>query len=225
MNQLPPLPSEQLATEIGVPVQTVNAWADEFKIPLPQKYQRNALQVLQLVKDLKDKNCGFRTIQRQIQLDYPELKDGSSNTNAYAELVPQSNERETSVDDLNQYFSSLREELLELSELAEKYAQANYSIGQMTMQMSQMEEENQRLRAQLRLLPSPEAWEAMQARESTYKNLLQGMQQRVQALEEHVRELSGHSTGNVQSADQKLRSLPELPAMDLRQLQLPFEQE
>lgn len=218
MNQLPPLPSEMLATEIGVPVQTVAEWVDEFKIPLPQKYQRNALQVLQMVKDLKDKNCGFQTIQRQIQLDYPELKQDKHN---FIEMSPLAVEREANVDDLNQYFSSLREELLELSELAEKYAQANYSIGQMTMQMSQLEDENQRLRAQLRLLPSPEAWEAMQARESTYKNLLQGMQQRVQALEEQVREISGSN----QSVSPVMRSLPELPTADLRQLQLPFEQE
>lgn len=218
MKQLPPLPSELLATEIGVPPQMVTEWADEFKIPLPEKYQRNALQVLQLVKDLKDKNCGFRTIQRQIQLDYPELKEEPTqmaSPRRYAEPV-----RENPVDELNQHFSSLRSELLELSELAEKYAQANYTIGQMTIQMRQAEEDNLRLSSQLRLLPSPEAWEAMQARETTYRNLLQGMQQRVQLLEDQIRELS-----RCGSSESKIRSLPDLPALeaDLRQLQLPFD--
>ncbi|HEY9839329.1 MAG: hypothetical protein ACAI44_08025 [Candidatus Sericytochromatia bacterium] len=201
MNQIP---DEQLLAEIGVPAQTVVAWADEFKIPLPEKYQRNALQVLRLVKDLKDKNCGYRTIQRQIQMDYPEVRDEGA--------------RETQIEDLAGHFGTLRNELLELSELAEKYAQANYTIGQMSIRMQQMELENERLKAQLRILPSPEAWEAIQLRENTYKNLLQSLQLRIQLLEDQVRELSGKP---------QPRSLPELPALELelRQLQLPFEQE
>ncbi|MEZ0367515.1 MAG: hypothetical protein ACAI44_00355 [Candidatus Sericytochromatia bacterium] len=202
MNQIP---DEQLLAEIGVPAQTVVAWADEFKIPLPEKYQRNALQVLRLVKDLKDKNCGYRTIQRQIQMDYPEVRDDQG-------------ARETQIEDLAGHFGTLRNELLELSELAEKYAQANYTIGQMSIRMQQMELENERLKAQLRILPSPEAWEAIQLRENTYKNLLQSLQLRIQLLEDQVRELSGKP---------QPRSLPELPALELelRQLQLPFEQE
>lgn len=198
------LPDEQMVAEIGVPAQTVAAWADEFKIPLPEKYQRNALQVLQLVKELKDKNCGYRTIQRQIQLDYPEVRVDHG-------------AREQQMADLAGHFGNLRNELLELSAMAEKYAQANYTIGQMSIQARQLEEENARLKAQLQMLPSPEAWEAMQQRENTYKNLLQGLQLRIQLLEDQVRELSGQKPA--------VRSLPELPAleMELRQLQLPFE--
>lgn len=198
------IPNE-LAQEIGVPVQTVTAWADEFKIPLPEKYQRNALQVLRLVKDLKDKNCGFSTIQRQIQLDHPDVRSDTDQLNP-------------PVDELANHFNSLRGELLELSELAEKYAQANYNIGQMSMQMRTLEDENQRLKAQLRLLPSPEAWEAMQLRENTYRNLLQGLQLRIQLLETQITELSDPKP--------QLRSLPELPALEfeLRQLQLPFDE-
>lgn len=202
MTQIP----NEFAVEIGVPAQTVAAWADEFKIPLPEKYQRNALQVLRLVKDLKDKNCGFRTIQRQIQMDYPAVHEDQSQ-------MPSS-----PVDELETHFGSLRGELLELGELAEKYAQANYTIGQMSMQLRQMEEDNLRLRTQLRHLPSPEAWETMQNRENTYRNLLQGLQLRIQLLEQQVVELSGPKP--------PVRSLPELPAleMELRQLQLPFDE-
>lgn len=203
------LPDEQMVAEIGVPAQTVAAWADEFKIPLPEKYQRNALQVLRLVKDLKDKNCGYRTIQRQIQLDYPDVRvDQNTSGQSLSNVSP--------MEDLAGHFGSLRNELLELSELAEKYAQATYSIGQMSIQQRQLEDENSRLKAQLRTLPTPEAWEAIQQRENTYKNLLQGLQLRIQLLEDQVRELSG----------QKPRSLPELPALELelRQLQLPFDE-
>lgn len=200
------IPSDVLAQEIGVSSQTVNQWADEFKIPLPEKYQRNALQVLRLVKDLKDKNCGFRTIQRQIQLDYPDVKNEQEGVSSPTE-------------DLTLHFSSLRNELLELSELADKYAQASYHIGQMSMQMRQLEEENQRLKAHIQVLPTAEVWEAAQTRETTYKNLLQGLQQRIQILEEQVKELSRSKAS--------LGSLPELPALEveLRQLQLPFEEE
>lgn len=206
MTQL--IPDEKLVEEIGVPAQTVAAWADEFKIPLPEKYQRNALQVLQLVKELKDKNCGYRTIQRQIQLDYPDVRQEQQPN--FAAVSP--------MEDLAGHFGSLRNELLELSELAEKYAQATYSIGQMSMQHRQLEDENNRLKIQLRSLPTPEAWEAIQQRENTYKNLLQGLQQRIQLLEDQVRELSGQKPPQ--------RSLPELPALEfeLRQLQLPFEE-
>lgn len=212
MTQMP----NQLAQEIGVPAEKVAEWADEFKIPLPAKYQRNALQVLQLVKDLKDKNCGFRTIQQQIQLDYPELKE---------EGDPFNNQTE----EITQHFTSLRSELLELSELAEKYAQANYNIGQMSMRMHQLEQENNRLKAQLRVLPSPEDWESAQSREKTYKNLLQGLQMRIESLEDQVRDLLLPPEKQIYPEINKpiLRSLPDLPSLeeDLRQLQLPFDQE
>ena len=206
--------SHKLAHEIGIQQDTLNEWMEEFKLPLPEKYQRNALQVLKMVKDLKDKNCGFNTIQRQIQLDYPELKPGESESQ-----YPQSpSQIQNGQQELNNYFSTLRNELLELGELAEKYAQANYTIGQMTIQMRQMQEENYRLQTQMKLLPTPAAYESMQERELTYKNLLQGLQQRIRSLEEQVRELSGPQ-------DRNLQSLPELPPAepDQRQLKLPFE--
>lgn len=211
----------ELVNEIGVGTDTINAWVDEFKIPLPEKYQKNAVQVLRMIKDLKDKNCGYQTIQRQIQLDHPELKTPNSpqpQTN-YSEFQALRNERDNSIDELSLHFGSLRNELMELGELAEKYAQANYNIGQMSMQMKQLEEQNHKLRSQMKLLPSPEQWEEMQERETTYKNLLQGMQQRITALEQQVRELNG-------SAEPK-RSLPDLPPAEpqRRQLSLPFELE
>lgn len=195
----------QLAKEVGVAPETLNQWADEFQIPLPERYQRNALRVLKMVKELKDKNCGFNTIQRHIQLDYPELKSPVEDLVSGMKL-------EDNKDDLHSHFNTHRTELLELGELAEKYAQANYNIGQMSMQMRQLEEENHRLRAQLKLLPSPAAWEAMKEQELSYKRMLESLQQRVNSLEEQR-----------QSPGEKLRSLPELPAAPNKaQLKLPF---
>lgn len=209
--------TQKLAQEVGIQKEILDQWMQEFKLPLPEKYQRNALQVLKLVKELKDKNCGYNTIQRQIQLDYPELQPGQTDLQ-YA-FTPQ---EEAQVDDLNSYFSSLRSELLELGEMAEKYAQANYSIGQMSIQLRQLEEDNNRLRTQLKLLPSPEEWKGLQEREITYRNLIQGLHQRIKILEEQVRE-QGQDT-SVRS-DQPLQSLPELPPaeQDKRQLKLPFQ--
>jgi len=194
----------ELAQAIGVDPGTLENWVDELKIPLPEKYQRNALQVLKMVKELKDKNCGFHTIRRQIQLDYPELEAQQS-------------------EDYDP-FNSLRTELMQLGELAEKYAQANYNIGQMSMQMKQLESENHRLQAQLKLLPSADAWEAMQEREQTYKNLMQGLQQRIQGLEAQVRDLSGKSSS---PSGSKPRYLPDLPPAKAKapELKLPFQED
>lgn len=207
---------EQLAKEVGVDSDTLNNWVNELKIPLPEKYQQNAIQILKLVKSLKDKDCGFQTIQRQIQVDYPELKADSSQAD-YTAFMPET--MSTGVDELSQHFASLSEQVMklgELGELAEKYAQANYNIGQMSMQMRQLEDENHRLKAQVKLLPTPEEWEHTQEQLTTYRNLLQGMQQRITALEER-----GSEALNAR------RSLPELPAAELqrRQLTLPFESE
>ncbi|MGV3523844.1 MAG: MerR family transcriptional regulator [Candidatus Sericytochromatia bacterium] len=185
----------QVAQELGVPAGQVAEWVDEFHIPLPERYQKNAVQVLKLVKDLKDKNCGFRTIQRQIQMDYPELEQQTPD----------------GLDPRNP-LGSLRDELMTLGELAEKYAQANYTIGQMSMQMRQLEEDNQRLKSQLKLLPSPEAWQILEDRMSAYRNLAENLQQRLRALE-----------APAVSATEPLRSLPALPEPDVRQLQLPFD--
>ncbi len=208
---------EQLAKAVGVDSDTLNNWVSELKIPLPEKYQQNAIQILKLVKSLKDKDCGFQTIQRQIQVDYPELKADSAQAD-YTTFTPET-AATGAVDELSQHFASLSEQVMklgELGELAEKYAQANYNIGQMSIQMRQMEDENHRLKAQIKLLPSPEEWEHTQEQLTTYRNLLQGMQQRITALEERGSEsLNGR------------RSLPELPAAEVqrRQLSLPFEAE
>ena len=204
---------EQLAKEVGVDSDTLNNWVNELKIPLPEKYQQNAIQILKLVKSLKDKDCGFQTIQRQIQVDYPELK-ANANGADYTEFTPAG-----PVDELSQHFASLSEQVMklgELGEIAEKYAQANYNIGQMSIQMRQMEDENHRLKAQIKLLPSPEEWEHTQEQLTTYRNLLLGMQQRITALEERSSE---GALGR--------RSLPELPDAEVqrRQLSLPFEAE
>lgn len=190
---------QQLAQEIGVDPNTLETWVDELKIPLPDKYQRNALQVLKMVKELKDKNCGFQTIRRQIQLDYPELQPGQPEENFG--------------------FDQMQPELLQLGELAEKYAQANFRIGQMDVRMQQLEAENRQLQAQLKLLPSATEWEDYQEREKTYKNLLSGCQQRLSVMEAQLRELSGLNTESAR------RSLPDLPppAPKRPELKLPFE--
>lgn len=193
-----------LVQEVGISADELNTWVNEFKIPGPEKYRKNAVQVLKMIKDLKDKDCGFQTIQRKIQLDYPELEPQAPEYNAYVD--------------------ELREEFLKVGELTEKYAQANYTIGQMTIQMQQLEEENLRLKKQLKLLPTPEQYANMQESEQMHKNLLRGMQQRLVDLENQLREARG---GKVQPPPRMMRlpSLPDLPAplVHKKQLSLPFE--
>ena len=205
-----------LVQEVGVSADELNTWVDEFKIPGPDKYRKNAVQVLKMIKDLKDKDCGFQTIQRKIQLDYPELEEDNS-YDSFESPVPAAPEYATYVDEL-------REEFLKVGELTEKYAQANYTIGQMTMRMQQLEDENQRLKKQLKLLPSPEQYANMEESEHMHKNLLRGMQQRLVDLENQLREARGGKT-QPPPRMMKLPSLPDLPAplVHKKQLSLPFE--
>ncbi len=200
-----------LVDEVGVTAEELNTWVNEFKIPGPDKYRKNAVQVLRMIKDLKDKDCGYQTIQRKIQLDYPELETPEPSVSAPA-------------NEYKSYVEDLRDEFLKVGEFTEKYAQANYTIGQMTIRMQQLEEENDRLRKQMKLLPTPEQFADMQENETMHKNLLRGMQQRLVDLENQLREVRG---GQEQQPPRvmKLPSLPDLPAplVNKKQLSLPFE--
>lgn len=209
-----PYDDQALVQEVGVSADELNTWVNEFKIPGPDKYRKNAVQVLKMIKDLKDKDCGYQTIQRKIQLDYPELEEPGTGYDSFAQPLPE----------YKNYVDDLREEFLKVGELTEKYAQANYTIGQMTMRMQQLEEENNRLKKQLKLLPTPEQFSDMEEGALMHKNLLRGMQQRLVDLENQLREARG---GKVQEPPRMmaLPSLPELPAplVHKKQLSLPFE--
>jgi len=180
--------SDMIASQIGVPQQAVESWAEEFRIPFQQRgvsrnFEQEAFDVLKTIKNLKDCNRGFDTIRQKIEVTHPAVWDGPPasglpSAQALEKLIGETVER-----CLDQKWEQLMGQIGNLNDLAEKFAQASYTIGQMTEQARALEEINSRLRAQLKILPSPDEWTELQEREKLYKKLLYDLHSRVQRLE------------------------------------------
>lgn len=180
--------SDMIASQIGVAQQQVETWAEEFHIPYRQKgvsrnFEQEAMDVLKTIKNLKDGNRGFDTIRQKIEVTHPAVWEGPPATGLPSAQALEKLVEDTIERSFDKKWNQLLEQLGDLNELAEKYAQASYSIGQMTEQARTLEEINQRLKAQLQVLPSPDEWQAMQERELLYKKLLYDLHSRVQKLE------------------------------------------
>ncbi|MGE3724019.1 MAG: MerR family transcriptional regulator [Candidatus Sericytochromatia bacterium] len=180
--------SDMIASQIGVPQQQVENWAEEFHIPYRQKgvsrnFEQEAMDVLKTIKNLKDGNRGFDTIRQKIEVTHPAVWDGPPATGLPSAQALEKLVEDTIERSFEKKWNQLLGQLGDLNELAEKYAQASYSIGQMTEQARTLEEINLRLKAQLQVLPSPDEWQAMQEREVLYKKLLYDLHSRVQKLE------------------------------------------
>lgn len=181
--------SDMIATQIGVPQDAVETWAEEFQIPYRQRgvsrnFEQEALDVIKTIKNLKDCNRGYDTIRQKIEVSYPGLWNspapatGLPSIQALEKLIAETVERS-----LTQKWNDLISQLGNLNELAEQFAQASYTIGQMTEKARSLEETNYRLRAQLKLLPTPDEWQAVQEREKLYKKLLYDLHGRLERLE------------------------------------------
>jgi DNA-binding transcriptional MerR regulator len=180
--------SDMIASQIGVNQQQIDTWAEEFSIPYRQKgvsrnFEQEAMDVLKTIKNLKDCNRGTDTIRQKIEVTHPSVWDGPPATGLPSAQAMEKLVADTIERCFEKKWGQLIHELGDLNELAEKYAQASYSIGQMTEQGRLLEELNLRLRSQLKILPSPDEWQAMQERELLYKKLLYDLHSRVQKLE------------------------------------------
>lgn len=173
---------QDLAQSIGVPTQTVDAWVEEFCIPYEnsqekqRQYNQDALEILQSIKNLRDQNKGFNTIKQKLSL--PQGYQ-SPLENQVDQLLEKKLSR--MLDDKFETYLNIQD----------KYAEAQFRLGQLTEQGKRTLEDNERLKAQLKLLPSPDEWFALKEREKMAQDLLFGLQEQIDELQKELAGLKG----------------------------------
>lgn len=180
-----------IASEMGVPPETVVNWAEEFHIPCAQsedgiQFQAETVNILRTIKALKDSNSGFNTIRRKISVNYPDAFDS-----APASGLPALNLIQRAVEESveKKFIEIVEQRLIEMTDVSEKYAQANYTVGILTAQAQAMEDLLLRYKAQLKLLPTPDQWEQLSQRDQQQQQEIQALQQRIQELEQTLTQL------------------------------------
>lgn len=180
-----------VASEMGVSPETVLNWAEEFHIPCAQSevgmhFQAETVNILRTIKALKDSNSGFNTIRRKISVNYPDAFES-----APASGLPALNLIQRAVEESveKKFIEIVEQRLMEMTDVAEKYAQANYTVGILTAQAQAMEDLLLRYKAQLKLLPTPDQWDQLSQRDQQQQQEIQDMRQRISELEQTLAQL------------------------------------
>lgn len=147
-----PLTTGEAAKRLQIAKSTLKDWLEVLPISTVtdsrgrRRLDLEALAVLETVKDLRGKNCGYQTIRRRIvslEIEPPE-RAGQQPVNGWGEpdkgrMAADSEPKQIEVDALiSQVIAAIRTE----TEQSEKYARAAHQIGK-------LESENEYLRAQL----------------------------------------------------------------------------
>ena len=205
--------SVQVAEQMGIPSQTVDAWAEEFCIPYDtlgksRQFNDEALGILQSIKNLRDQDNGFNTIKHK--LSFPQMQRPSKgephSSSQLQGLIEETLESKLS--------DMLDEKLSHFVDMSEKYAQANFELGQMSEQNKQAEDEIHRLKTQLKILPSPDEWMALCEREKMGQSLLFGLQEQIDGLHKELAELNG-TQWPVSPELKELHEKPDEPEADI----------
>lgn len=163
------LSTAEVAKATGIPEPTIKHWLGKLPIPAEKdsagrwRFDEEALEVLKAVKDLRDQDRTFETIRRRI--GEPELSaesSGLSDRLSPDNLQPTTDERASSVDERMLAESlagviapQLIDALAAQNELAEKYARATYTIGQLEERVSNLTVQLAETKQRLLLLDAP----------------------------------------------------------------------
>jgi DNA-binding transcriptional MerR regulator len=146
--------TEEVLKDLKISESTLKNWEKQFQIKKSRgpgnkkRYDQEAMDVLRLVKGMRDQDRGFETIQRiirernveaapasQVPAGQPTDKEGVSQAvvpvenNAPAPVV---SEPPTSwLNDKQDIITEIVNAIHEQTELSEKFARATYSIGQL----------------------------------------------------------------------------------------------
>lgn len=139
------LTTTEAAERIGVPIGTLKGWLNKIPVPMSvdssgkRRIGPEGLELLEQVKALRlDEGRGMDTIRRRLDLDEAEPSRGSVLGSSEPRLGLGSDEAETSRGsvgassvDTAVIVAQVVEAIASQTDLAEKYARATYTIGQL----------------------------------------------------------------------------------------------
>lgn len=148
---------KQLAEEFSVPETTLRGWVSRLNIPVSRTrnkmyFEDDAVTMLRVIKQLRDVDSGFDTIQRRLSNEHDTVDQraellGQPNVSEFIDLQRAINESVT---------VSVTQAITEANGIAEKYAMAAHRVGQ-------LEAEKRALEERLQLLPAPNEYYAMKS--------------------------------------------------------------
>ena len=151
------LTTTEAAKQLGVPPTTLKTWLTSLPIPAStdsrgrRRIDQEALEVLEMVKSLRDEDCGYQTIRRRIepQTDTSSSVTDGSPTTDNSEPAPSSSMDTTAL--VAQVIEAIRSE----NDLAEKYARAAHRMGELEATLRERERELAEAREKIALLEAP----------------------------------------------------------------------
>lgn len=148
------------AEAIGVPITTLKGWLSQVPVPTERdtagrrRFPPEALEVLEVVKELRDAGRTFETIRRRVpSVDHPapdERETKESETGPMNAERQANDRRAADVRELAGLVAAAVADVVKAeNELAEKYARATYEIGELRATTRGLEAERDRLAGEL----------------------------------------------------------------------------
>lgn len=150
------LTTSEAAKRLGIPQSTIKTWLSNLPIPSAtdsrgrRRFDEGSLEVLATVKKLRGKDKGYETIRRHIRPE-PDRSSTETSTSSPAD------EPETSWGSPDDIRAIVIDALKSENELAEKYARATYSIGQLEERVTTLSAQLEEAREKIKLLEAPKA--------------------------------------------------------------------
>lgn len=150
------LTTSEAAKRLGIPQSTIKTWLNNLPIPSAldsrgrRRFDDGSLEILAAIKELRGKDKGYETIRRHIR---PEPDRGSAGTNPSSPM----GELETSWGSPDDIRAIVVEAMKSENGLAEKYARATYSIGQLEERVATLNSQLEEAREKIKLLEAPKA--------------------------------------------------------------------
>lgn len=163
------LTTAEAAEALGVHPNTVKHWIGQVDVPAEKdgagrwRFDERALEVLRAVKDLRDSDRTFETIRRRIdKRETSEQQDGAQDTpgarqvaDEYATTPQHPGDNRALSEALAAAVGpQLVEAIAGQTELAEKYARATYTIGQLEERTTTLQAQLADTRERMQLLQS-----------------------------------------------------------------------
>lgn len=159
----------EIADKVGIAESTVRLWTKQFEVPYQKKsgrklYTTEAYEVIQTIKKLKENYNGIETIRRTIA---PEVQPQSElKVEEKSESSVQTNSNEQALVLKNHLSDVVTTAIKENNDLAEKYAKATYTIGQ-------LEKEVEHLSEKIQLLPDAKEHSQIEVKYQLLQNELE----------------------------------------------------
>ena len=151
------LTTTEAAKQLGVPPTTLKTWLTNLPIPAStdsrgrRRLDQEALEVLEMVKSLRDEDCGYQTIRRRIE---PTTDANPSVTDSEPAADGPESASSPSLDTsalVAQVIEAIRSE----NDLAEKYARVAHRVGELEATLRERERELVEAREKIALLEAP----------------------------------------------------------------------